>query len=223
MLGLIIFGTRGVTSEQAQGEFFCPECRTRTAYVHKACRRFFTLYFIPLIPLDLLGEYVECQRCTSTYKMEVLQFDPEGDAKHVQAEFRKAMRRVLALISLADGHVDDSEVAAIAAILDQLGDREASRTEIEAELAQARASQVDIVQYCREMKGYLNDSGCELVVRAAILVASVDGHFDDDERAMVMKIAAALQVPRTRLAALLSQASHEPGEARTGAAPSPPS
>jgi tellurite resistance protein len=223
MLGLIIFGTRGVTSERAQGEFYCPGCSRRQGYVHKACRRFFTLYFIPLIPLDLLGEYIECQRCTNTYKLEVLQFDPEADSKRQEAEFYTAMRRVLALISLADGNVDESELVVIAGILGKFTDRDVPRAEIEAELAAVKASKMDIIQFCREMKGYLNDKGCELVVMAAILVASADGQIDDNERAMVGKIASAFQMPRARLAALLAEASPGPRETPSAPPASPPS
>jgi len=72
MLGLIIFGSRAITSEQARGEFLCPRCGPGQSYVHKSVRRFFTLYFIPLIPLNRVGEYIECQTCAGTFKVEVL-------------------------------------------------------------------------------------------------------------------------------------------------------
>ena len=225
MLGLIIFGIRDVTSERARGEFFCPRCRSPQVYVHNACRRFFTLYFIPLIPLDLIGKYVECQCCTNKYKMEVLRpaLEAEGGAERNKAEFYKAMSQVLALIGLADGNADESKIVAIAGVLGKLADREVPRSEIEGELAQAKESKVDIVQHCRKMKGYLNDNGCELVVRSAIVVASVDGHLDGNERAMVLKLATALQVPHARLAALLPAISGAPSEPRAGTTPSSPS
>jgi zinc-ribbon family len=73
MLGLIIYGTRGIKYKHREGQFFCPACHEQQAYVHRRVRRFFTLYFIPLIPLTLAGEYIECQRCTGTFKLEVLQ------------------------------------------------------------------------------------------------------------------------------------------------------
>lgn len=222
MLGLIIFGTRGVTTDQGHGEFFCPGCSGKQTYVHKACRRYFTLYFIPLIPLNLVGEYIECQRCTGTFKMEVLQLDPEADSRRQEAEFHKAMRRVLALITLADGKVEDSEIAAMTMILGKLGKREVARAELEAELKAAAASRIDVVEYCREMKGYLNDSGCEMVVRAAILVASVDGNFDDSERALVMKIGSAFQMSRARITALFPEASTAASEPGSQDPPSPP-
>ena len=73
MLGLIIFGTRGVTYRKAKGNFSCPACQTLTSYRHRRQRRFFTLYFIPVIPLDLLNEWVECDQCRGTFKMAVLE------------------------------------------------------------------------------------------------------------------------------------------------------
>jgi len=72
MLGLIIFGSRSVTGSKGTGSFDCPRCGTNRPYDHKRVRRFFTLYFIPLIPLSTLGEYIECGGCGGTYKPEVL-------------------------------------------------------------------------------------------------------------------------------------------------------
>ncbi len=72
MVGLIIFGRRGVTGTKGQGTFQCPACQTDQPYAHKHVRRFFTLYFIPLIPLGTVGEYVECGRCKGTFKPAVL-------------------------------------------------------------------------------------------------------------------------------------------------------
>ena len=65
---MIIFGTRGITYRKDGGRFFCPECDGEQPYDRKRVRRFFTLYFIPLIPLNLLAEYIECPRCGGTYR-----------------------------------------------------------------------------------------------------------------------------------------------------------
>jgi len=73
MLFLIIFGSRSVTGSMGTGSFDCPRCGADRPYDHKRVRRFFTLYFIPLIPMETLGEYIECGGCGGTYKPEVLQ------------------------------------------------------------------------------------------------------------------------------------------------------
>ena len=51
---MIIFGTRGITYRMAAGRFACPSCGPGTGFTHRRVRRFFTLYFIPVIPLDQL-------------------------------------------------------------------------------------------------------------------------------------------------------------------------
>lgn len=63
---MIIWGWRSVTSTASRGEFYCPQCQGYMAYAEKSVRRFFTLYFIPLIPLNSLGEYIECESCKET-------------------------------------------------------------------------------------------------------------------------------------------------------------
>ena len=74
---MIIFGTRNVTSTDGEGTFHCPECRARKYYAHRKVRKFFTLYFMPIFPLEHLGEYVECLNCRGTYKTKVLEYDPD--------------------------------------------------------------------------------------------------------------------------------------------------
>ena len=173
MLGLIIFGTRGVTYGSEGGQFYCPDCDGEKAYRHRKVRRFFTLYFIPLIPLDLLGEYIECQTCTSTYKPTVLAFDPKATEKREEAEFRQAMRRVLVLMMLADGVVEESEIQAIQGILGKLENRIVERS--------------------------------EMVVRAALLVATADGKFDDTERDALAKMATALNLSRAHYSGIVNE------------------
>ena len=210
MLGLIIFGTRGITYGSQGGQFHCPDCDAREQYLHRKVRRFFTLYFIPLIPLDLLGEYVECQKCTSTYKPSVLEFDPGANEERGEAEFRQAMRRVLVLMMLADGVVEESELDAITTILGKLEDRTVERAEVEAELARARVAQTDIEHYCKGMAGYLNDSGREMVIKAALLVAAADGTIDDKERDALAKMASALNMTKAHFAGIVNGVLGEP-------------
>jgi tellurite resistance protein len=206
MLGLIIFGTRGVTYGAGQGEFYCPDCESKRPYSQKRVRRFFTLYFIPLVPLDLLGEYVECTHCTSTYKTGILDLVPGKSEEEEEAEFRKATRRVLVLMMLADGNVDESEINAIIEIIGKLERREVSRDEITAEVAAARAAPQDIQEYCKGMAGFLNDRGREMVVRAALQVASADGHFDTTEKEALAKIAASLNLSKAHFTGIMAEA-----------------
>nr|HEX4313201.1 zinc ribbon domain-containing protein [Kofleriaceae bacterium] len=72
MLGLIIFGRRTMQHTAGHGAFDCPRCGPGRQYVHKKVKRWFTLYFIPVIPLGTVGEFVECSSCAATYGTEII-------------------------------------------------------------------------------------------------------------------------------------------------------
>jgi len=69
---MLIFGSGSRKKKIGEGEFFCPKCETRRVYHHKKATRYFTLYFIPLIPMGDLGEFIECQTCKTAFQMGVL-------------------------------------------------------------------------------------------------------------------------------------------------------
>ena len=206
MVVLIIFGSRGVTYSAESGQFHCPGCEQRRDYQHKRVRRFFTLYFIPLIPLDLLGEYVECSGCRGTYKPAILEYDPRESERRNEAEFQQATRRVMVLMMLADGNVDEAEMASIQDLLGKVSKRTVERAEIESEIAAARKDSKSVEDYCRGMTGYLNESGKEMVVRAALMVAAADGKFEDAEKELLARIAKALELSSAHFRGILAEA-----------------
>jgi hypothetical protein len=74
---MIIWGWRSLTGVLANGEFYCPQCAARRPYRHEKVRRWFTLYFIPVIPMDNLGEQITCSHCRNSFLTRVLNNDPE--------------------------------------------------------------------------------------------------------------------------------------------------
>jgi hypothetical protein len=69
---LIIFGLRVFYRTIAQGTFHCRRCGGDRQYRHRAGRRWFTLFFIPVIPLNSVGEHVQCTTCRTRYVTDVL-------------------------------------------------------------------------------------------------------------------------------------------------------
>lgn len=67
---MIIFGTKVRHKTIGEGEFFCPKCQVTARYIHKQAVRSFTLYFIPIFPIQQLGDFVECQQCGTAFKPE---------------------------------------------------------------------------------------------------------------------------------------------------------
>lgn len=202
---MIIFGTRGVTYNHAEGRFYCPRCSSEQGYRHKRVRRFFTLYFIPIIPLDLLGEYAECGTCKSTWDLKVLAYNPAAEKKEFEAEFERAVKRVMVMMMLADGAVEDAEVQRIRQVYGNLAKVELTDADVHAEADRARAEKQSLDQFLQGVASKLNDSGKELVIKAAMLVAAADGDLAESELKLLSEIARALGMSQAHFKGVLEQ------------------
>lgn len=70
---MLIFGFRTRFRTVDSGVFRCPNEAVDRHYEYKQARRWFTLFFIPVIPLKQQGEWVQCQGCGTQYHSDVLQ------------------------------------------------------------------------------------------------------------------------------------------------------
>lgn len=195
---LIIFGTRGIHTRSGGGSFNCPECRASRSYTHHRVRRFFTLYFIPVIPLDLIGEYVECDMCVGTFHPDVRNYAPqlqqaEPDRKF-EAEFMVAIKRVMVMMCLADGVVDDEEIETIKQVYGRIAKRPISDEEVSNEIVEAMQSKDTVGDFLGAVAPRLNDAGKEMVIKAAFFVAAADGEFQDEEQELLAEIGQALEL-----------------------------
>src|SRR5260370_39221867 len=88
----IIWGFRIFYRTLGEGVFHCRKCGGDRQYRHRAGRRFFTLFFIPVIPLAKTGEHVQCTTCKTRYVMDVLSL-PTAERDPVVAPARLARAR----------------------------------------------------------------------------------------------------------------------------------
>lgn len=68
----ILFGTKTRFKTVSTNQFYCPHCRARCEYELRLARDYFTLYFIPLFPINTRGELVTCLSCSTNFQKEVL-------------------------------------------------------------------------------------------------------------------------------------------------------
>ena len=205
----ILFGSRSVTLTDERGQFNCPQCGCVREYNKKRVRRFGHVYFIPILPLENQGEYVECRTCRSTYEVNVLSYDPQkmiADAQsEFEAEFHKAIRGVMILIMLADGRIEQSEMTAIQSIYNQITGTELSMTDIMAEKQRIEANFTGMDEFLSKIRPHLNDHGKEMVIRAAFFIAAADGAFQEEEQIMIMNIAKSLEITPSHLKGIMSE------------------
>ncbi len=217
---MIIFGMRGVNSTMENGEFNCPQCEDFTLYKHKKVTRFFTLYFIPLIPLGRLGEFVECQQCKGTFVPEVLDYQEEAglssdgqQAGNQQndflSEFDKALKHVLALMILADGEVDDREMEVVLEIINKHGHKDLDHYQLKDYVKKVRRNPENVATYLKGVSPQLNNHGKEMVIQCAIEVAQADDVIDDAEVLLLYEMAEAMELTPKHIRGILREAGIE--------------
>ena len=202
---MIIFGTRGVTLTGDKGAFHCPSCGAGIRYEQKIVKRFFTLYFIPLIPLETLGEYVECKGCQNTYKPEVLTYDPAAEAAKFRAACHEAILRVMVRMTAADGRIDPSEVEVVRGVYFRLTEQDLSAEEVASDAASTLGSAGTVATDVAAVAPMLNDRGREMVLRAAVMVANADGDISEAEWKAFAELGQALGMSVTHAKGVLHE------------------
>ena len=69
---LLIWGFKVRSKLLSAHTFFCPACGGDRGGRLLSARRWFTLFWIPLIPLKEVGDYVECDTCHGHFQTAVL-------------------------------------------------------------------------------------------------------------------------------------------------------
>ncbi len=203
---MIFFGTRGVKSTIKQGHFPCPQCATNRAYKHKKVTKFFTLYFIPIIPLGKAGEYVECLSCKGTFVTRVLDYNPNNQGGNAfQSVYEEAIRHSMILMMLADGIIDEQEMIMVQKIINKFGHNDISRPELEMLVAAVQRKKEPVDTYLSKITPSLNKHGKEMIIKCGIAVALADNVFDETEKVMIQDMARAMEMPPSRLREIIEE------------------
>jgi tellurite resistance protein len=206
---MIIFGSKGITSTTGSGKFYCPSCDDERRYSKKKIRKFFTLYFIPLIPAGTLAEYVECNRCNVCFEPDVLDFDQDEAIEALKGGFNKAMRRAMIEMMLADGVIDADEITTIQDIYEQLSGQKLTMADIKKDIHKAEQQKAGLEKALAEVAPALNDEGREMVIKATFLVAAADGEFDESEIELLLKIGIGLGMSPAHIKASIDEMMQE--------------
>ena len=204
---MIIYGVKGFKSKVSAGKFYCPQCiQDRVERWYKV-RNWFTLYFIPLIPLNIAGQYLECQTCLGTFNTDAMDHGPdhyEAEGLKFEAEFQKAMKITMLLMMLADGKIDPAEIEVVRTIFGDLtkGDYP-SETLIE-DVKRLEENNTTIKGYLTDIGGRLNNGGKAMVFKAAILVAQADGEVAQEEEQLLKETYKALGLSRSQASGIRS-------------------
>lgn len=202
-----IAGIQGETATVATGEFYCPTCEEQTVYHHDQVHETATVFFIPVLNLRLLGEYIECQSCDSTYEMEILDYDPEQVQKDIEVIYLVGIKKVMATMMLADGEIGENEKSMMKEIYKDISDSALSDYEIDKEIESCKANPVELDNCLKELFSHLNESGRETIIKAAYWVSIADGEVDKREEKLLIKMAKHFKMSSAHLKGIIAEVS----------------
>ncbi len=205
---MIIWGSRGVTSVIGPGRFHCPQCDMEQTYSLKQVRNFFTLYFIPVIPLNIAGRFIECHSCGTCYEEEVLSYDPEIE----RAETAAQMLRIMVLAALADGELDGEEQAEIERQHFEFAGQPLTASALSNEIGMIRSADVDLNSYVTTLAPNLSPQSKALVVKLVFHTMSASSELRPGHQKQLTKLGDTLGIPQDQymdLIDLLSEPSDE--------------
>jgi len=197
---MIIWGWRVRKKTIGTGVFFCPGEGGDRKYEHKQARRWFTIFFIPLIPLKELGDFVECTSCENTYYPDVLKGKTASEIEDISTI---AIRHVAVSMALADGTVDPRERDAAVTVVQRFASHPYDLDDLDSDLSSLQVSALS--DNLEELSAVLNEHGKENVLTAAVFLAGADGHVDRSEIEVARQIGKALTMSSAHIEGTIQQ------------------
>lgn len=194
----LLFPTGTAPRATSHGTFRCPACRGSHPYTRVVVGRVMRIFAIQL-PAGIYGEYIECGTCLSTYRPSALAFDTGEEREGIAAEYERALRRVLALLVISDGHIDDAEITTVQRVYSAVTGAQLSRQAVVDEARDVAEHPTSAARYLSEVVGYLNDRGKEQILRGAALVTGADGYVHESEAEVVRRLGSVMQLDEDRI------------------------
>jgi hypothetical protein len=202
---LTIFGLRVLFRTIAHGTFYCRRCGGDREYRHRAGRRWFTLLFLPVIPLTRTGEHVQCDPCRTRYVTDVLS---QPTNAQMQAALPVGMRAaVSAMLRSGDPSSPVSRQRAIETVI-RSGVPGYDEAMLDADLTQP----FDVIRPA------LNQVGVQLTIQArewylagVIRIAMADRPLTENERHAALAIGADLGMTQAQVIGVVAMTEQSAG------------
>jgi len=178
----------------------CPNCG-KGDLVHKFHKRWFTFLSIPLIPLDVLDKFYECNICENAYNEEIRNIlsQPKEDIlqnKHkVKLIYAKALVAAMTHMALIDQDYDTTEEKEILSIISKYSDLKHVLEMVHMKVKTQGNHDNYVFKLLREAKEILSSEALVKILAQAALVLLADGKKDFNERQLMKEYVRACGLP----------------------------
>ena len=181
---MIIWGFRVIWRSIAEGTFHCPDEEADKPYRLRVAQRFFTLFFLPLIPLRKMGQAVECQSCKHRFEPSVL---TRPTTPQMSDKLYEAVRCAVVSVLELDGGLDPNvRQEALRVMHSVKGDGSYALPDLDADLRLLPTHGLE--GQLREAAGFLQEDGREHLLAECSRVAATDGPLSVAERDLLGRI-----------------------------------
>ncbi|SNS61357.1 TerB family tellurite resistance protein [Actinomadura mexicana] len=203
---MIIFGWRVVFFTLSRGTFHCPGCGGDRGYRRRQGRNFFTLFFVPVIPLMKAGgEFVECDTCHGRWNPAVLDVPTTAQLAQMPAML---LRMAIAQVLRSGDYTNAAARSRAVSVVRQAGEPGYGEPALDADLG--RPFDEVRVEMGRAASA-LAPEARESILRAAAEIALVDGPLTVSEEETLSAVGADLELTRVQVTGVVSMARQESG------------
>ncbi len=200
---MILIGTMNWSSTRGRGMFQCPNCESKETYRHKSSRPFLTLYFIPVLPIGGVQEFVQCGRCKNAFDPAVLtnritpstaNGQPPSLSEALPDSFPRDLLTLMALIMIEDGQVTEREIAVARTLYQNIAKSNISREELGRTCSQVRLKRVHLPSFLNSVVERRSHDEKLLLVQAMFGIAGADGSISTGRMAALMQSQSTLRI-----------------------------
>ena len=213
---MILIGTMNWSSTRSRGMFQCPNCESKEAFRFKSSRPFLTLYFIPVLPIGGIEEFVQCARCKNAFDPAVLTNRITPSPVDAQSpalteakldSFQRDLLTIIALIMIEDGQVTEQEIAVARTLYENITKSGISREELGRTCSQVRIRRVHLPSFLNTVVERRTHDEKLLLVQAMFGVAGADGAISPGRLAALMQSQSALRIDESEFQRAVSDTS----------------
>ncbi|TSE07997.1 MULTISPECIES: TerB family tellurite resistance protein [Aquimarina] len=209
----IIFGTRGIkhtVSESPVLSNSCPNCNDGNL-VNKLYRRWFTLFFIPVIPLDTVDRFYECDRCKSAYNESiktVLQRSQEEiseNQKRATSVYAKALVASMTHMSVVDGNFAPEEEREIMDAIEGFPEMKDELMAIHKNVKVNANKDNQVFDFLNSARSELSSEALINILAQAAVVLLADGAIEKEEETLMKEYLIACGLPKEMYQTLIDK------------------